>query len=505
MLSFIANALGGTTTTTSFGVSLPATQEGDIIILEFAHRGTGDGTIGGTWSGPAFTLKHSQLFGSSAFSGKTYYSRATKDHSVPIPESINVSGLTNSCAGFITIYRGALASGDPLADATVVGEQNASGDETQAQITTATDGAWPVLVVVNSPDRAVTSQACTSPGTLTARAERLSTGGTDSSIAHASAEKATAGATGAFTWAQTNAESGSWAYAIKPEPTGVSGTIAVTTANATSAASGTVTVSGTIAASAANATSAANGTVTVSGSITAAAANATASANGTVTVSGTVAATAADATGNASGTVGAAGITGSVASTAENAAASASGAVTVSGTIAAAAANATSTASGVVTVSGTVSATAANATSSASGIVTVSGSVAATAANATANASGSVSSSGTISATAADAAASASGTVSGGPPVTGTIAAVLADATASATGTSGTATEPGVAVETNIGGQAAWVHRDVVGARGRAKRLKKMLEEQAAAQAAAQAALHAFQQRNILKALQLAA
>ena len=77
-------------------------------------------------------------------------------------------------------------------------------------------GAWVVLVVVNSPDLAVTPQTCTSPGALTARAERLSTGGTDTSIAHASAEKATAGATGAFTWAQTNAASGSWAYAIRP-------------------------------------------------------------------------------------------------------------------------------------------------------------------------------------------------------------------------------------------------------------------------------------------------
>ena len=53
-----------------------------------------------------------------------------------------------------------------------------------------------MLVVVNSPDLAVTTQSCTSPGALTARAERLSTGGTDTSIAHASAEKAAAGATG---------------------------------------------------------------------------------------------------------------------------------------------------------------------------------------------------------------------------------------------------------------------------------------------------------------------
>jgi hypothetical protein len=215
-VSFIANALGGTTTTTSFSITLPATQAGDIIILEFAHRGTGNGTIGGTYTGPAFTLKHSQLFGSSAFSGKTYWSRATGNHA---GETVTGSSLTNSCAAILTQYRGALASGDPLADATIVGEQNASGNETQAEITTATDKAWVVLVVVNSPDLAVATQACTSPGTLTERAEVLSTGGTDSSIAHASAVKATAGATGALTWTQTDAASGSWAYAIKPNVT----------------------------------------------------------------------------------------------------------------------------------------------------------------------------------------------------------------------------------------------------------------------------------------------
>ena len=214
-ISFINNALGGTTTTTSFSITLPATAVGDIIILEFSHRGTGNGTIGGTYSGPAFTLKHSQLFGSSLFSGKTYYSRATGNHT---GQTVTGSSLTNACAAIVTVYRGCVDTGDPLADATVVGEENASGNETQAQITTATDGAWVVLVVVNSPDLAISTQACTSPGTLTERAERLSTGGTDASIAHASAVKATAGGTGNLTWAQTNAASGSWAYALVPQP-----------------------------------------------------------------------------------------------------------------------------------------------------------------------------------------------------------------------------------------------------------------------------------------------
>jgi hypothetical protein len=228
-ISYVTNALGATNSTTSFSITLPATQAGDILILEYVHRGSGDATLGGTsitTDGLTWTEKHDQQFNTTPFSAKTVWTRATGDHS---GKTITGSGLTNSCAAIVTVYRGALASGDPLADATIVGEDNASGNETQAEITTASDGAWVVLVVANSPDFAISSQASTNV-TLTERAERLSTGGTDSSIAHASGEMATAGATGSFTWAQTNGVSGSWAYAITPANTPP--TVALTT-NAT--------------------------------------------------------------------------------------------------------------------------------------------------------------------------------------------------------------------------------------------------------------------------------
>jgi hypothetical protein len=210
-ISFVNNALGATNSTTSFSITLPATQANDIILLEYTHRGTGDATLGGTYSGGAFTEKRDELYAGSAFSGKLLWSRATGNHN---GETVTGSGLTNSCAAIITIYRGAETSGDPIE--AIGGENNGSGNETMAQITSLTNGAWIVLTVANSPDVNVTSQTCTSPGALTIRAERLSTGGTDTSVCHASAEKATAGATGALTWAQTDGQSASWAYAIKP-------------------------------------------------------------------------------------------------------------------------------------------------------------------------------------------------------------------------------------------------------------------------------------------------
>lgn len=210
-VTFVNAANGGTSSSTTFSITIPATATNDILIVDFAHRGTGNGTMGGT-SGLTWTLKHSQTFGSS-FSGKTYWARATGNHAT---QTVTCSGLTNSCAAVLTIYRGGMQAGDPLADATVVGEANISGNETQAAISNATLGSWIVLVVANSPDLAVATQQCTAPGTLTERQEVLSTAGTDCSISHASAEKSTAGTTGNFTWTQTDAASGSWAYAIKP-------------------------------------------------------------------------------------------------------------------------------------------------------------------------------------------------------------------------------------------------------------------------------------------------
>jgi hypothetical protein len=216
-IGYIANALGGTTDTTSFSITLPTTQAGDIILLEFCHRGTADGTVAGTsvtTGGLTWTLKHSQLFATSTFSGKLYWTRATGNHS---GQTVTGSGLTNACAAIVTIYRNVIASGDPFTNAaTIVGEENASGNETQAEITTLVDGCMVCLTVLNSPDVAVATQAATSPAVLAERAELLSTGGTDASIAHASELKATAGATGALTWTQTNAASGSYAYALQP-------------------------------------------------------------------------------------------------------------------------------------------------------------------------------------------------------------------------------------------------------------------------------------------------
>lgn len=211
-VEFLTFALGGTTTTTSCTLTIPAVEPNDVGIVEFTHRGTDDAAVADNVSG-GWAVYHSRIFNTS-FSGHTYWDRfdGAEDGG-----TITVSGATNSVACVLTVYRNAIASGNPFSGAaTAVGEANASGNETQAEITTLVDNAMVVLVVLNSPDLAVATEANTSPGALAERAERLSTGGTDTSVVHSSALKATAGATGAFTWTQSDAANGSYAYAIQP-------------------------------------------------------------------------------------------------------------------------------------------------------------------------------------------------------------------------------------------------------------------------------------------------
>lgn len=217
-IAFVNNALGGTTDTTSFSITLPATSANDIIILEYCHRGTGDATLGGTYSGPAFTEKHDQQFTGSlgaTCSGKTLWSRATGNHS---GQTVTGSSLTNSCASIVTVYSGCRTSGDPLAGATIVGENNSSADSANGQLTLDFQECVVVLVVANSPDVGVSAQTAVGLGTMTERAELLSTGGTDTAISHASLATGAAGHTGNLTWTNGGAQDkGSWGYALIPQ------------------------------------------------------------------------------------------------------------------------------------------------------------------------------------------------------------------------------------------------------------------------------------------------
>lgn len=216
-------------------------------------------------------------------------------------------------------------------------------------------------------------------------------------------------ASGAQTWNPTLTSRDWAAIALVFAPSaGVSGTLAVTLAAATSAASGS-TVTGTAAPTLAAATSAASGAHGPSGTVAVTLAAATSAAAGSSTT-GSLAVTLADATSAASGGHG------------------------VAGTAAATLADATSAATGGHGVAGTATATLAAATSAASGS-SVTGTVAQALASATGSASGAAGAGGSAAVTLDDATLEASGTAEGAT-VTGTVNVVLDDATGAASGSS---------------------------------------------------------------------
>jgi hypothetical protein len=154
---------------------------------------------------------------------------------------------------------------------------------------------------------------------------------------------------------------------VTTDAAGVTGTLAVTNANDTSAASGTTTIVGTLARTNANDAVSASGTTTVVGTLARTNANDSVAASGSVggAVTGTVAYTNANDTSAASGTTT---VTGTVAQTNANDSVSASGTTTVIGTVARTNANDSVAASGAAgSVTGTVAVTNANDSVSASG------------------------------------------------------------------------------------------------------------------------------------------
>lgn len=203
-ITFVNSATGNADNFNNVTVTCPATQSGDLIIAECYERNASGSSASGL--GLTWTQAGSPSDGASHLA----WAIATGDHS----GGTITWGSGTGGVSVVTVYRGVDTS-NPFGAATLVTESNASGNETQAQITTTVDGAMVCLTVGTNGTNAISSQSCTSPGGLTERGD-VSNVSTGTDIAHASAIKTTAGATGSFTWAQTNSSGVSWAYALKP-------------------------------------------------------------------------------------------------------------------------------------------------------------------------------------------------------------------------------------------------------------------------------------------------
>lgn len=190
------------------------------------------------------------------------------------------------------------------------------------------------------------------------------------------------------------------------DPTGNTGTIAVTQAADTAAIVGTQTFTGTVGASQAAQTSAITGSVAnpISGTVAATQADQTMAAAGLLTITGTFASTQANQTSTASGTV----------------------ANPITGTLAATQTDQTGVLAGTETMSGTLGATQDGNTAAISGSIANqnTGTLAAVQADNTAVVMGTIVSDGTLNAIQADQTAAISGLITN--PVTGTMAATQA-------------------------------------------------------------------------------
>jgi hypothetical protein len=207
-----ASISGTGNTTTSVTLVIPAsTVANDVVYAAFTNGGaTADPSVAdnegaGTWA--------KVLSGNNGTSNlSVWWKRASVNTA---GKTITGSGFTNSCTGVATVVGGAVLTGNPYGGETY--ESNISGNETHAAITPTVNGSMVCLVVGQAPDIAIATQAATSPAVLIERAEHLSTGGLDSSVALASEVQVTAGSTGALTWAQTNAATMSIAFYVPPE------------------------------------------------------------------------------------------------------------------------------------------------------------------------------------------------------------------------------------------------------------------------------------------------
>lgn len=207
-----ASAVAGGNPTTSLTITIPASvQTGDILVAAFTNRNatanpsvSDNDTGGNTWAAVRANTTGASL----------YWKRAT---SGTASKTITASGFTGSCSGGVAVYQNCDPGSSPVEFHAE--ESNASGNETHAGFTPADGGREIGLVVYNrANDNAVSTQSSTSPGNLSERFEKLSTGGSDCGVALASAPQEVAAATGNLTWAQTNAATISISFSIKVAP-----------------------------------------------------------------------------------------------------------------------------------------------------------------------------------------------------------------------------------------------------------------------------------------------
>lgn len=319
-------------------------------------------------------------------------------------------------------YSGTLASSNPV-DGTAhsgrlqAGYPSTTNGVTATAITTSVNGDLIWCGVCNTGGNPGADNWAAGTG-FTLR-NNQSVGSFFNSLASEDQVQSTAGSiTASFTASQTGNDAVVYAIAIKPASTGVSGTLAVTETQDTSAFSGGVLVSGTLAVTETTDVTVFNGGVLVSGTLAVTENTDVTVFNGAVGTTGTLAVTEGQDTSAFSGGVL---VSGSLAVTETTDISAFSGDILVSGSLSVTETQDVSVFSGTVgnVTTGTLAVTEGSDTSAFSGGVLVSGSLSVTEGSDTSSFSGGVLVSGTLSVTEGQDTSSFSGSVT--TQITGTL------------------------------------------------------------------------------------
>lgn len=211
--TYFGGASGGTNPTTGTTVTIPASLPTTCILcLHFTSRdhtsGTGQPTVTDNNSGAAWTQKDFSTDRKAQFWWKRYEANLSS-------KTITIAGAVGSCSARLVVIEDVYDTGDPFTG--LLGETNASGNETHAAISPTYPGSAVVFAVHNyANDNAVSSVSAATTGAPGQSTGHLSTGGSDCATHVAVWNNHPASTTGAFTWAQTNGTTYSRAYAVRP-------------------------------------------------------------------------------------------------------------------------------------------------------------------------------------------------------------------------------------------------------------------------------------------------
>jgi len=221
MITWVADAAGGTNPTDSTTITLPTVVVDDLAVLVVSMSNTAvDPVVTDNDSGGNAWVKITSQ-AAAADNVSVWYKRMTSASSAKVVTITDgVGEAADSLSAALTVFRNVTTGATPYE--AVSAEGNAAGNETHASITTLSAGVMVIFCLGESDNNAVSSvvAANTPPGTLTVGGSHASSAGGDTAVGILYGTMETPGATGAVTWAMTDAQTATILFGLKPQDAG---------------------------------------------------------------------------------------------------------------------------------------------------------------------------------------------------------------------------------------------------------------------------------------------